>query len=127
MINLLHYILYHHLNLYPSDITKFIDDLFPFKIFSASVQTSFRLEKPVSQLIPYIETLEHDMHDEIALPNTEVLVLPLLVFLYFFFSLRLFRHMAYKLFNLNRWLSCPCTKVFHLTVLTWCLVFSLIQ
>ncbi|KAG5025854.1 hypothetical protein AAZX31_08G182900 [Glycine max] len=42
---------------------------------SASVQTSFRLEKPVSQLIPYIETLEHDMHDEIALPNTEVALL----------------------------------------------------
>ncbi|KAL2968815.1 hypothetical protein AAZX31_15G045900 [Glycine max] len=42
---------------------------------SASVQTSFRLEKPVSQLIPYIETLQHDIRDEIALPNTEVALL----------------------------------------------------
>lgn len=71
--------------MYPSDITKFIDDLFPFKIFSASVQTSFRLEKPVSQLIPYIETLEHDMHDEIALPNTEVSFCPCFCFIFFIF------------------------------------------
>lgn len=42
---------------------------------SASVQTSFRLEKPVSQLIPYIETLEYDIYGEIALPNTKVAIL----------------------------------------------------
>lgn len=42
------------------------------KIFSATVQASFRLEKPVSQLIPYIERLENDLFGEIALPNTEV-------------------------------------------------------
>ncbi|RDX57645.1 hypothetical protein CR513_63095, partial [Mucuna pruriens] len=42
---------------------------------SASVQTSFRLEKPVSQLIPYIETLEYDIYGEIALPSTKVAIL----------------------------------------------------
>ncbi|XP_027330690.1 uncharacterized protein LOC113846510 isoform X2 [Abrus precatorius] len=42
---------------------------------SATVQTSFRLEKPVSQLIPYIETLEYDIYGEIALPNTKVAIL----------------------------------------------------
>ncbi|KAL2342173.1 hypothetical protein Fmac_010113 [Flemingia macrophylla] len=42
---------------------------------SASVQTSFRLEKPVSQLIPYIKSLEYDIYGEIALPNTKVAIL----------------------------------------------------
>ncbi|BAT86790.1 hypothetical protein LR48_Vigan09g270600 [Vigna angularis] len=42
---------------------------------NAAVQTSFRLEKPVSQLIPYIETLEYDIYGEIALPNTKVAIL----------------------------------------------------
>ncbi|CAJ1963630.1 unnamed protein product [Sphenostylis stenocarpa] len=42
---------------------------------SATVQTSFRLEKPVSQLIPYIEKLEYDIYGEIALPNTKVAIL----------------------------------------------------
>ncbi|XP_027931717.1 uncharacterized protein LOC114187622 isoform X1 [Vigna unguiculata] len=42
---------------------------------SAAVQTSFRLEKPVSELIPYIEKLEYDIYGEIALPNTKVAIL----------------------------------------------------
>ncbi|KAJ1434993.1 hypothetical protein SESBI_05361 [Sesbania bispinosa] len=42
---------------------------------SATVQTSFRLEKPVSQVIPYIERLEYDIYGEIALPNTKVAIL----------------------------------------------------
>jgi len=42
------------------------------KILPAAVQTSFRLEKPVSQLIPYVKTLEYDIYGEIALPNTKV-------------------------------------------------------
>ncbi|KAK7302446.1 hypothetical protein RJT34_13336 [Clitoria ternatea] len=42
---------------------------------SATVQTSFRLEKPVSQLLPYIEVLEYDIYSEIALPNTKVAIL----------------------------------------------------
>ncbi|KAL9321468.1 hypothetical protein ACSQ67_013307 [Phaseolus vulgaris] len=42
---------------------------------SAAVQTSFRLEKPVSQLIPYVKTLEYDIYGEIALPNTKVAIL----------------------------------------------------
>ncbi|XP_061337144.1 uncharacterized protein LOC133284173 [Gastrolobium bilobum] len=42
---------------------------------SATVQTSFRLEKPVSQLIPYIERLEYEIYSEIALPNTKVAIL----------------------------------------------------
>ncbi|XP_019424633.1 PREDICTED: uncharacterized protein LOC109333581 isoform X2 [Lupinus angustifolius] len=44
---------------------------------SATVQASFRLEKPVSQLIPYIERLEYDISDEIGLPHTKVAVLSL--------------------------------------------------
>ncbi|KAL5096344.1 hypothetical protein RYX36_000671 [Vicia faba] len=42
---------------------------------SATVQASFRLEKPVSQLIPYIERLQDDIFGEIALPNTKVAIL----------------------------------------------------
>lgn len=42
---------------------------------SATIQASFRLEKPVSQLIPYIDTLAYDIYGEIALPNTEVAIL----------------------------------------------------
>ncbi|XP_045817484.1 uncharacterized protein LOC123910431 [Trifolium pratense] len=42
---------------------------------SATVQASFRLENPVSQLIPYIERLEYDIFGEIALPNTKVAIL----------------------------------------------------
>ncbi|KAE9591883.1 hypothetical protein Lalb_Chr20g0123421 [Lupinus albus] len=44
---------------------------------SATVQASFRLEKPVSQLIPYIERLEYDIFGEIGLPHTKVAVLSL--------------------------------------------------
>ncbi|XP_058771784.1 uncharacterized protein LOC131645142 [Vicia villosa] len=42
---------------------------------SATVQASFRLETPVSQLIPYIERLQDDIFGEIALPNTKVAIL----------------------------------------------------
>ncbi|CAL5183128.1 unnamed protein product [Lathyrus oleraceus] len=42
---------------------------------SATIQASFRLEKPVSQLIPYIERLQDDIFGEIALPNTKVAIL----------------------------------------------------
>jgi len=55
------------------------------KIFPAAVQTSFRLEKPVSELIPYVEKLEYDIYGEIALPNTKVSTM--LLFLYFQFFL----------------------------------------
>lgn len=41
----------------------------------AHVQASFRLEKPVSQLILYIERLEDEIFDEISLPNTKVAIL----------------------------------------------------
>lgn len=57
---------------------------------SAHVQASFRLEKPVSQLIPYIERLEDEIFDEISLPNTKVLVKLLL--LHFFPQVSLPRH-----------------------------------
>ncbi|KAI4299006.1 hypothetical protein L6164_032505 [Bauhinia variegata] len=42
---------------------------------SATVQAYFRLVKPASQLIPYIERLEYDIYSEIGLPNTKVAVL----------------------------------------------------
>ncbi|OIW13612.1 hypothetical protein TanjilG_07954 [Lupinus angustifolius] len=42
---------------------------------SATVQASFKLEKPVSQLIPYIERLEYDIYGEIGLPHTKVAIL----------------------------------------------------
>ncbi|XP_028775483.1 uncharacterized protein LOC114732362 isoform X1 [Neltuma alba] len=42
---------------------------------SATVQASFKLEKPVSQLIPYIKRLEYDIYSEIGVPNTEVAIL----------------------------------------------------
>ncbi|CAL0309549.1 unnamed protein product [Lupinus luteus] len=44
---------------------------------NATVQASFRLEKPISQLIPYIERLEYDIYGEIGLPHTKVAVLSL--------------------------------------------------
>ncbi|XP_028775476.1 uncharacterized protein LOC114732353 [Neltuma alba] len=42
---------------------------------SPTVQASFKLEKPVSQLIPYIKRLEYDIYSEIGVPNTEVAIL----------------------------------------------------
>ncbi|CAL0334330.1 unnamed protein product [Lupinus luteus] len=42
---------------------------------SATVQASFTLEKPVSQLIPYIERLEYDIYGEIGVPHTKVAIL----------------------------------------------------
>ncbi|KAF1895318.1 hypothetical protein Lal_00043964 [Lupinus albus] len=44
-------------------------------IFAATVQASFKLEKPVSQLIPYIKRLEYDIYGEIGLPHTKVAIL----------------------------------------------------
>lgn len=42
------------------------------KFISATVQAYFRLEKPVPQLIPYIERLEYDIYSEIGVPYTKV-------------------------------------------------------
>uniref|UniRef100_A0A2P2J6G1 Uncharacterized protein MANES_10G129700 n=1 Tax=Rhizophora mucronata TaxID=61149 RepID=A0A2P2J6G1_RHIMU len=44
---------------------------------SATVQASFRLQKPVSHLIPHIESLEYDIYGEIGVPDSKVLLLPL--------------------------------------------------
>ncbi|KAI3755230.1 hypothetical protein L1987_55026 [Smallanthus sonchifolius] len=41
----------------------------------ATVQAYFRLEKPVSFLIPQITRLEYDINDEIGVPGTQVAVL----------------------------------------------------
>lgn len=42
---------------------------------SATVQAYFRLEKPVSYLIPQISRLEYDINDEIGAPGTQVAIL----------------------------------------------------
>ncbi|ESR45131.1 hypothetical protein CICLE_v10000890mg [Citrus x clementina] len=42
---------------------------------SASVQASFRLQKPVSELVPRIGRLEYDIYGEIGVPDTKVAVL----------------------------------------------------
>ncbi|KAJ4717054.1 putative Hydroxyproline-rich glycoprotein family protein [Melia azedarach] len=42
---------------------------------SASVQASFRLQKPVSELVPRIGTLEYDVYGEIGVPDTKVAIL----------------------------------------------------
>lgn len=39
---------------------------------TASVQASFRLQKPVSELVPRIGTLEYDVYGEIGVPDTKV-------------------------------------------------------
>ncbi|GAB2283622.1 hypothetical protein Dimus_018127 [Dionaea muscipula] len=41
----------------------------------AAVQAYFRLEKPTSQLIPYIEQLEDELSGEIGVPDTRIVVL----------------------------------------------------
>ncbi|KAH9685767.1 hypothetical protein KPL70_014084 [Citrus sinensis] len=41
----------------------------------ASVQASFRLQKPVSELVPRIGRLEYDIYGEIGVPDTKVAVL----------------------------------------------------
>ncbi|TKY71325.1 3-hydroxy-3-methylglutaryl-coenzyme A reductase [Spatholobus suberectus] len=68
LVSALFWVLPRHTTTYSFDAKDVIKQ-------SASVQTSFRLEKPVSQLIPYIETLEYDIYGEIALPNTKVAIL----------------------------------------------------
>lgn len=42
---------------------------------TASVQSYFRLQKPVSELIPYISRLEYDINEEIGVPSLKVAVL----------------------------------------------------
>ncbi|XP_052204764.1 uncharacterized protein LOC127809759 isoform X2 [Diospyros lotus] len=42
---------------------------------SASVQAYFRVEKPVSDLVPQIQRLEYDINGEIGVPSSEVRVL----------------------------------------------------
>ncbi|GFQ04687.1 hypothetical protein PHJA_002612700 [Phtheirospermum japonicum] len=42
---------------------------------SATVQSYFKLEKPVSELVPYIARLEYDINDEIGVPSSKVAVL----------------------------------------------------
>lgn len=42
---------------------------------SATVQAYFRLEKPVSFLVPQIMRLEYDINDEIGVPGTQVVIL----------------------------------------------------
>ncbi|KAL3814474.1 hypothetical protein ACJIZ3_015742 [Penstemon smallii] len=42
---------------------------------SASVQAHFKLQKPVSDLVPYIERLEYDVNGEIGVPSLKVAVL----------------------------------------------------
>lgn len=41
---------------------------------SATVQASFRLQKPVSLLIPHIERLEYDISGEVGVPHTKVVL-----------------------------------------------------
>ncbi|KAF8019464.1 hypothetical protein BT93_G0217 [Corymbia citriodora subsp. variegata] len=41
----------------------------------ATVQVSFRLEKPVSEIVMLIERLEYDIYSEIGVPDTKVMVL----------------------------------------------------
>ncbi|KAJ0078402.1 hypothetical protein Patl1_36876 [Pistacia atlantica] len=42
---------------------------------SATVQAYFRLEMPVSQLVPHIERLEYDLYEEIGVPDAKVAIL----------------------------------------------------
>lgn len=45
----------------------------PFLYLSATVQVCFRLQKPVSLLVPHIGRLEYDIYEEIGVPGTKVL------------------------------------------------------
>lgn len=45
-------------------------------LFSATTQAYFRLEKPVSDIVPHIARLEYDILEEIAIPNMKVCNLP---------------------------------------------------
>ncbi|GJX83661.1 hypothetical protein Tco_0333142 [Tanacetum coccineum] len=42
---------------------------------SATIQAYFRLQKPVSNLLPQITRLEYDIYSEIGVPNTQVSIL----------------------------------------------------
>ncbi|KAL1059625.1 hypothetical protein V6Z11_1Z022300 [Gossypium hirsutum] len=42
---------------------------------SASVRAYFKLQKPVSELVQYVEKLEYDIYEEIGMPATKVVVL----------------------------------------------------
>ncbi|XP_057806136.1 formin-like protein 7 isoform X2 [Salvia miltiorrhiza] len=42
---------------------------------SATVQSYFQLQKPISELIPYISRLEYDVNEEIGVPSLKVAVL----------------------------------------------------
>ncbi|KAE8009070.1 hypothetical protein FH972_005526 [Carpinus fangiana] len=42
---------------------------------SATVQSYFRLDKPVSQLVPHIGRLEYDIYGEVGVPDTKVAIL----------------------------------------------------
>lgn len=43
--------------------------------FLATVQAYFRLEKPVSDLVPNIARLEYDIYGEIGVPSTKVCII----------------------------------------------------
>ncbi|KAK4254369.1 hypothetical protein QN277_009764 [Acacia crassicarpa] len=61
--------------LYPRFVIKSWYDASDATKHSATVQAFFTLEKPVSELIPYIKKLEYDIYSEIGVPYTEVAVL----------------------------------------------------
>ncbi|XP_044462106.1 uncharacterized protein LOC123193291 [Mangifera indica] len=42
---------------------------------SSTVQASFRLEIPVSEIVPHMERLEYDLYNEIGVPDAEVAIL----------------------------------------------------
>ncbi|GER24687.1 hydroxyproline-rich glycoprotein family protein [Striga asiatica] len=42
---------------------------------SATVQSYFKLQKPVHELVPYVARLEYDINDEIGVPSSKVAVL----------------------------------------------------
>ncbi|KAG8368766.1 hypothetical protein BUALT_Bualt15G0080700 [Buddleja alternifolia] len=47
----------------------------PVSILLATVQAYFKIQKPVSKLVPYIARLEYDINDEIGVPSLKVAVL----------------------------------------------------
>lgn len=47
-------------------------NFYTYFLFPATVQAFFRLQKPVSQLVPHIGKLEYDINDEIGVPNAKV-------------------------------------------------------
>ncbi|KAJ8768203.1 hypothetical protein K2173_021143 [Erythroxylum novogranatense] len=62
----------------PSHAPQSRDDSFDAKDsikLSASVQSSFKLQKPVSQLVPHIGELEYDIYEEIGVPYSKVAIL----------------------------------------------------